>query len=143
MPERELQRLVLAAVKLSIVDAFNAVDRYACLLPYICRLLQPATKVAERHIPIMCEPDRRCVLRVRRCSVFRSLFFAFVCHCRRLLLCLRCGLGACQRCIVDRIAEIKFLRIRELLCAQQSLLDQQVEVHEIRIPREGGKRLIR
>ena len=111
MPESELQRLVLAAVELPVVDTFNAVDRYACLLPYICRLLQPATKVAERQL----------------------LPFLFILSI----------LGACQRCIVDRIAEVKFLRIREFLCAQQPLLDQQVEVHEIRIPREGGKRLVR
>ena len=143
MREGKLQRLVLAAVELPVVDTFNAVDRHACLLPYISRLLQPAAKIAERHIPIMRKPDRRRFLRIRCNGIFRILFFTFVCHCHRLLLRLRCGLGACKRRIVDRISEVKFLRIREFLCAQQPLLDQQVEVHEIRVPREGGKCLVR
>ena len=111
MRKGKLQRLILAAVEPPIVDAFNAVDRHTCLLPYISRLLQPATKVAERQILTL------------------------------LLILSDLGTGEC--CIVDRITEIKFLRIRELLCAQQSLLDQQVEVHEIRISREGRKRLVR
>ena len=111
MREGKLQRLVLAAVELPVVDTFNAVDRHACLLPYISRLLQPAAKVAERQL----------------------LTFLFILSV----------LGACKRRIVDRIAEVKFLRIRELLCAQQSLLDQQIEVHEIRVAREGGKCLVR
>ena len=137
MREGKLQRLILTVVELPVVDTFNAVDRHACLLPYISRLLQPATKVAERHIPVMRKPDGRRVLRIR----YICAFFDFI--CRRLLLYPRCVLGARQRCIVDRIAEVKFLRIREFLSAQQSLLDQQVEVHEIRIPREGGKCLVR
>ena len=137
MREGKLQCLVLTAVELSIVDAFNAVDRHACLLPYIRRLLQPAMEVAERHITIMRKPDGRRVLRIR----YICAFFGFI--CRRLLLCPRCVLGARKRRIVDRITEVKRLRICELLSAQQSLLDQQVEVHEIRIPREGGKCLVR
>ena len=143
MREGELQRLVLTVVELPVVDTFNAVGRHAFLLPYLRRLLQPAPKVTEGHIPVMREPDGRRVLRIRCSSIFRSLFFGFVCHCRRLLLCPRYVLGARKRRIVDRIPEVKFLRIRELLSAQQSFLDQQVEVHEIRIPREGGKCLVR